>query len=99
MTINAGVLILGDGVSANGSVAGNLYNPSGTLIIANPSAQTYTGVISGSGSVFKTGAGTLTLSGVSTIDGLTTISNGTVIFTGPQSITGNMNVVDAPPWV
>jgi autotransporter-associated beta strand protein len=79
--ISAGTLQLGDGVSANGSVAGNIDDQA-TLVFANPAAQTYSGVVSDVGSVVKTGAGTLTLSGANTYSGWTTVSNGTLLVNG-----------------
>ena len=61
-TISAGTLQLGDGLALNGSVQGTITD-NATLVFANPSNQTYTGVISGNGSgaLVKIGAGTLTL--------------------------------------
>ena len=48
------------------------------LIFANPFAQTFTGTISGSGSVTKSGNGTLTLNAANSYSGDTTISAGTL---------------------
>jgi autotransporter-associated beta strand protein len=75
-TITAGALRLGDGATANGSV-GNITD-NAKLIFANPSAQNYSGLISGSGSLTASGPGALTLSGLSTYTGVTTLSGGTV---------------------
>jgi autotransporter-associated beta strand protein len=83
--ISAGVLQLGDGVSANGSVAGNIDDQS-TLVFANPTAQTYAGVVSDVGSVVKNGSGTLTLSGANTYSGSTTVSNGTLLVNGSIAV-------------
>ena len=76
-TINAGTLQLGDGISANGSVAGNITDKA-TLVFANPNSQTYSGVISGAGSVVKTAAGTLVLSGASSFTGGLNVQQGTL---------------------
>jgi len=76
-TNSSGALQLGDGVSRNGSVLSNIVN-NATLIFANPTAQTFDGVIKGAGSLIKTGAGTLTLTASNTYAGATTISNGTM---------------------
>ena len=76
-TISGGTLQLGDGTSSNGSVAGNIVD-NAALVFANPNAQTYGGVLSGTGTLTKTGAGNLTLSGANTYSGGTTISAGTV---------------------
>ena len=46
--IEGGTLQLGDGVANAGSVAGDILDNS-ALVFANPGAQTYSGVISGSG--------------------------------------------------
>jgi autotransporter-associated beta strand protein len=71
-TISTGVLQLGDGVSQNGSVAGNIANNS-VLNFANPLSQTFAGIISGGGSVAKNAGGTLTFTGSNTYTGGTTI--------------------------
>lgn len=77
-TVSAGVLQLGDGLTSNGSVAGNITN-NGVLFFANPFAETFSGNISGAGALGKTGAGTLTLSAANNYSGGTTISNGTLL--------------------
>ena len=89
-TISGGTLQLGDGVSNNGSVAGNIV-VGGELTFANPSAQTFGGTISGVGTVAKTGAGVLTLSNTGNAYlGLTTVSGGTLQVTAanlPTTVT------------
>ena len=92
-TINGGTLRLGDGVANNGSVAGNIIDNS-TLAFANPTAQTYRGIISGRGAVFVDGPGALTLTGANTYTGGTTITGGTLqLGDGARnngSVTGNI---------
>ena len=78
--LSGGTLQLGDGTTRNGSVPGNISN-NAALLFANAGAQTYAGAISGSGSLAKTGAGTLTLAGTNnnnTYSGPTIVSNGTL---------------------
>ena len=77
-TISGGTLQLGDGVTSNGVVAGNIAD-NATLAFANPFAQTYAGVISGTGQVTKSGTGTLTFTGASSYNGGTTISTGRLV--------------------
>ncbi len=90
-TISAGTLQLGDGVSTNGSVAGNITDSAGaTLTFANPAAQSYAGVISGAGAMTKTGAGTLTLSSGQTYTGGTTVNAGSLVMTGGGGSGGNL---------
>lgn len=85
--IEKGTLTLGNyGLLGNGSYAGQLFNE-GAFIFASSVDQTFSGAISGSGSLDKSGSGTLTLSG----GGLgwygdTTVSNGTLIL-AKQSLT------------
>ena len=80
-TVSAGVLQLGDGVASNGSVLGNIAN-NATLVFANPSAQSFGGVISGSGGLIKTGTGTLLLlNNVNTYSGGTKINAGALVTT------------------
>ncbi len=74
-SITGGTLQLGDGVTYNGSVAGAIAD-SGCLTFANPNAQTYGSVISGTGTVTMLGPGTLTLTASNTYSGLTTLSAG-----------------------
>jgi autotransporter-associated beta strand protein/surface protein len=75
-TISAGTLSIGNG-GTSGSVAGNIAN-NATLIIDRSDNLTYAGVISGTGSVTKEGAGTFTLSGNNTYTGATNINTGTL---------------------
>ena len=73
-TIDAGTLQLGNG-GATGSVVGDIVNNS--ALIFNRTGS-YDGVVSGSGSLTKVGAGTFTLSGANTYTGVTTIGAGTL---------------------
>jgi autotransporter-associated beta strand protein len=75
--ISGGTLQLGDGAARNGNVAGNITNNS-ALVFANPLSQTYTGVVSGTGPLTKTGAGVLLLTSTQGYAGPTTILNGTL---------------------
>ncbi len=90
-TISAGVLKLTDnGTLGTGGVVNNAV-----LEFAHDSAATIGNVISGTGTVAKTGAGTVTLSGDNSYSGGTTISAGTLkvtqvsgLGTGPVTING-----------
>ena len=79
-TILGGTLQLGDGTSNDGSLAGNIVNDS-TLVFAGPyetNGDTYSGVISGMGTVTKEGTGILILAGVNSYNGNTIIDTGTL---------------------
>ena len=87
-TISGGTLVLGNGL-ASGAVAGNILNNS-ALIFNNPVAQSYSGKISGAGSLTMAGAGPLVLSGSNTYTGGTLLDSGTLNFTAqccPQART------------
>jgi autotransporter-associated beta strand protein len=93
MTILAGTVQLGDGVSSDGSWVGGVSNLT-SLTVANTGTVTMPGNISGSGSLTKDGAGTLTLTGTNTYLGTTTILAGTLqIGDGGVSGTLGTNVV------
>ncbi|KFH26014.1 hypothetical protein IB61_04690, partial [Brucella abortus LMN2] len=71
--VGAGLQIGTGGVS--GSLAGDIVN-NGTLVVDRSNAFDLANVISGTGSLTKNGAGTLTLSGVNSYTGGTTVSAG-----------------------
>jgi fibronectin-binding autotransporter adhesin len=71
-TISAGALQI-DTNSLQGNITDNA-----SLVFNQMSDGTYSGVVSGSGSITKTGAGTLSLTGANTYNGGTTISAGTL---------------------
>ncbi len=91
-TISAGRLIAGPA-----ALPGNVVN-NATLEFAQSSSGSYAGVISGSGNVFKTGAGSLTLTGLNTYAGTTTISEGSVFGSAaslPGPIVNNATLIFA----
>ena len=60
------------------SGAGSVILGAGNLTVGNANLTTFSGIISGSGGIAKTGTGTLTLSGANTFSGSTTVSQGTL---------------------
>ena len=83
---------MGDGLTANGAIAGNVTD-NAVLVFANPSAQLFSGTISGSGSVVKSAAGTLTLAVSNGYTGGTTI-NGGVLQAGDDNAFGRQQPDD-----
>ncbi|MDP6636927.1 MAG: autotransporter-associated beta strand repeat-containing protein [Phycisphaerae bacterium] len=75
-TISGGALQIGNG-AATGSIIGDVTD-NASLIFNRSDDVTFGGVISGSGSVTKLGAGMLVFTGANTYDGGTTISGGTL---------------------
>jgi fibronectin-binding autotransporter adhesin len=87
-TISAGTLQLGDGTANNGSLAGNIVN-NASLVVANPNPETYTGTISGTGSLTASGSGTFSLGGLNTFSGPTMINSlGGLAVSGFGSLSG-----------
>ena len=89
-TISAGTLQIGNGSTA-GSVSGNILNNS-ALVFNRSDNTTYSGIISGTGSVTQSGVNTLTLNGTNTYSGGTTISTGTLALGGGSGTVGNGSV-------
>lgn len=73
-TIVSGLLNIGDG-GTTGSITANVVN-NAALAFNRSDAATYSGVISGTGTLTKLGAGKLTLTGKSTYTGNTTVTGG-----------------------
>lgn len=88
-TITDGTLAIGAG-STTGSISNtsNIAN-AGNLIINRSDAYTYSGVISGAGTLTKQAAGTFTLTRTNTMSGVTTISAGTISI-GAGSTVGSL---------
>lgn len=75
--ISGGTLQLGDGALNNGLLSGNITN-NATLAVANPQDETLPNIITGSGQVVKSAAGTLTLSGANSFAGGLSVNGGAV---------------------
>ena len=84
-TISAGTLQLGDGLADNGSLAGDIRD-NATLVVADSSAVTLPGIISGSGSLVQQDPGVLTLTGTNTYSGGTQLTAGTVALAGTSPL-------------
>ena len=76
-TISAGTLQIGNG-GTTGSISGNMVD-NGVFVFDRSDALTYDGNISGTGSLVKNGAGTLTLTGLNPYSGGTTINGGRLL--------------------
>ncbi len=97
-TINDGTVQVGDGVSFNGNLTGNVTN-NGTLVYATPGALTSSANITGSGTLTETGPGALILSGTQTYTGPTAVAAGALTFSGtlpPSDITNNGSLTLSP---
>ena len=94
-TISGGTLQLGDGTAHNGYVSGNITD-NAALVFANITAQTYSGAISGNGSLTKNGTTRLALNSENTYTGGTTVNGGTLALNyaigGPATIRGVVNI-------
>lgn len=87
-TINAGTLQVGNG-GATGSISGDVVNHA-TIVFNRSASSTYGGMISGTGSLIKNGAGTLTLTGTNNFGGVTVINDG-VLQIGDGSASGSIS--------
>ncbi len=96
--LGTGVLTMADATTLSAGVTGltvanNIVTLGAATINsgATPSALTLSGVISGAGSVSKTGTGILNLTGASTYTGATTVAAGTLNVTGSLASTVTVN--------
>ncbi|MGC3956845.1 MAG: autotransporter-associated beta strand repeat-containing protein [Verrucomicrobiota bacterium] len=102
-TISAGSLQLGDSVSVNGNLPGNIVN-NATLIFANPNAQSWSSVFAGSGTLVKQAAGTLTVTSTNSSyagnviigGGAITLGTGATLNTGSLTLSNN-GTFNLPP--
>jgi autotransporter-associated beta strand protein len=81
-------------MSGTGSV--NLLGNSDLYTGGDGSSTSYSGIISGSGSLYKEGTGTLTLAGANTFTGITYIANGTLRVGASNVLPNNMRVYVSP---
>ena len=80
-TIAAGTLQVGNG-GTSGSLGSGAVTNNAAMIFNRSDDTTVANLISGTGSVVKTGAGNMTLSGTSTYSGATTVSSGGLLVSG-----------------
>src|SRR6185437_13129975 len=96
-TISNGTLQIGNFGTA-GWITGNVRN-NGSLVFGRSDDVTFNGIISGSGSLVKTGDGTLTVTGANTYTGGTTVAGGTLeIVPGAALGTGSIAVGNYGPY-
>ena len=88
-TIGGGTLQIGSN-STGESLVSSVINDYGALLFNHADSLAYAGTISGTGTVSKLGAGTLTLQGNNTYSGTTTLSAGRLVLSGNNSTSGNV---------
>jgi fibronectin-binding autotransporter adhesin len=92
-TISQGVLQIGNG-GTTGAITGDVLN-NGSLVFFRSDDIGFDGLISGTGSLVKNGAGTLTLSANNSYGGATTINAGRLLINGDQSAATGLIAVSA----
>lgn len=92
-TINSGTLQLGNG-GTTGSITGNILN-NGSLVFNRGDSIGYDDIVSGSGSLAKSGNGTLTLTGQNIYTGNTNITAGTLKTSVNDAIANSTNITVA----
>ncbi len=93
LSISAGTLQVSGAGSLNGATYAGAIDNAGTLQISSSASQTFTGSISGTGSLIKDTSSTssLTLSSSNSFSGDTTLSKGTIQYANAQAL-GTSNV-------
>lgn len=92
--ISNGTLQVGNGGTAGSIAAASAITNSANLVYNRSDSFTQGSAISGSGTLTKLGAGTLTLTGALTHAGVTSVSNGTLALGTSQSSIGSLGVAD-----
>jgi autotransporter-associated beta strand protein len=80
-------------LSGGGGSGGNVTLGTATLTAGDATSTTYAGVMSGTGSLVKQGAGKLTLSATHTYTGATTVNAGILEVTGSLAVGNEVGVV------
>lgn len=94
LTISQGSIVFSGAANLNSGAYASPISNSGALVYSSSANQTFSGAITGTGSLKKdTSTSTLTLSGVNNYSGATTLNNGTLAFTGDSTI-GSLAVAD-----
>ncbi|MEP2777514.1 MAG: autotransporter-associated beta strand repeat-containing protein [Luteolibacter sp.] len=94
-TISSGILELGDGTSGNdGALASTSIVNNANLTFNRFGSNSSSALISGTGSVIKTGAGSQTLIGISTYSGGTIINNGMLDLGATNALAGATGLVN-----
>jgi fibronectin-binding autotransporter adhesin len=96
-TINAGDISVGDGSTVGARITGNVYVAPGAALQFQPAAgdnYTFTGAISGAGSVTFSGPGAITLQSPSnTYSGTTYVNGGNLSDNSPNAFSPNSNML------
>ncbi len=90
-TINAGLLMLGEG-GTTGSILGNIVN-NGRFAVNRSDTYTFAGAVSGSGDMLNMGTGTTILTAANSYAGVTLVSTGTLLINGNQSAATGLTTV------
>jgi len=91
-TVSAGTLQIGDGTTDGSISASSGITNNATLVYNLVGSQIYNNAIGGTGSLTKSGAGSLTLGGTNTYTGATTVSVGTLLIDGSTHASSAVSV-------
>jgi autotransporter-associated beta strand protein len=84
-------------LSNGGTTGGNVILGAATLTVGGDNTSTtYSGIISGTGSIVKTGSGTLTLLGSNSYTGSTSINTGTLVLNNVTTYGSSTTTVNSP---
>lgn len=95
LTISQGTIAFTGAANLNGGAYASPISNSGALVYSSSANQTFSGAITGTGSLTKntSTSSTLTLAGVNNYSGATTLSSGTLAITGNSTV-GSLSTGD-----